>query len=163
MQKLAVTEEQVWEALDEIVDPEIPVVSVVEMGIIRGVAVAGESVKVQMTPTFSGCPALQVMEREIEACLYQMGFTNIEVEIVLNPPWTTEWIQPSARQKLKGIGLAPPPRHDGDFIAVLIDPVACSYCGSEHTTLKNSFGPTPSRMIYYCNNCTQPFEQFKPL
>ena len=160
---LAVTVEDVWRALDEVVDPEIPVVSLVEMGIIRDVEVGGEGVVVTMTPTFSGCPALLVMADEIKAKVREMGFARVQVLNQFDPPWTSEWITKAARQKLKGIGLAPPPRHDGNFELVISNAAICPYCDSEDTVLRNNFGTTPCRMIFTCNACTQPFEQFKPL
>lgn len=158
-----VNEAQVWQALEEVVDPEIPVVSLVEMGIVREVEVKGEGVTVTITPTFTGCPALAVMGGDIEARVQALGVENVQVKITHDPPWTSDWITDEARAKLKGIGLAPPARHGGDFQVVLLEAVACPYCDSENTSLRNSFGTTPCRMIYYCNHCQQPFEQFKPL
>ncbi len=164
---MMITEEAVWQALDEVKDPEIPVVSVVEMGIVREVTVstdtAGQSVHVKMTPTFSGCPALDVMRDEMEARLQQLGAADVKVETVLYPPWTTEWISPEARQKLKNFGLAPPPRHDGNLMITFYEEVACPYCDATNTIVRNTFGSTLCRAIYYCNNCQQPFEQFKAL
>jgi ring-1,2-phenylacetyl-CoA epoxidase subunit PaaD len=158
------TTENIWEVLDEVKDPEIPVVSLVEMGIIRQVELAGETVIVTMTPTFSGCPALQVMKTDIEDRLRAAGISSVEVRQVLDPPWSSDWITAAARQKLKQFGLAPPPRHGGNLQEILlVDTVACPYCDSTNTTLKNSFGPTLCRAIHYCNDCQQPFEQFKPL
>lgn len=160
---LAVTVEDIWRALDQVPDPEIPVVSLVEMGVIRHVEIETSRVLVIMTPTFSGCPALLVMHEDIQAKVKQLGIENVVVENQFDPPWTSEWITAEARQKLKGIGLAPPPRHKGDFELVLLNAAICPYCDSEDTVLRNSFGSTPCRMIFTCNNCTQPFEQFKPL
>lgn len=160
----AVTVEGVWEALEGVMDPEIPVVSVVEMGIVRDVAVGeGGSVVVKMTPTFAGCPALEVMRREIEACVRGLGVEEVTVETVLYPPWSSDWLSAETRAKLEGFGIAPPPRHEGRVELVLLDPVACPYCGSFNTTVKNTFGATLCKAIYYCNECQQPFEQFKPL
>ena len=155
--------ERIWALLDEVVDPEIPVVSLVEMGIIRAVHVIEDEVRVTMTPTFSGCPALEVMQEDIRQKLTKAGVKDVQVNQQLDPPRSSDWITEPAREKLKIIGLAPPHVHGGEFIEVLIDPIACPYCDSTNTTLKNSFGPTPCRMIYYCNQCQQPFEQFKPL
>ena len=160
---MVISEDLVWNVLNEIVDPEIPVVSLVEMGIIRGVEIQGERVIVTMTPTFSGCPALKVMEEDIYTKLGGIGIENVEVLSTFDPPWTSDWIKPEARRKIKNIGLAPPKVHGGDFSILLVESVTCPFCDSENTTLKNSFGSTPCRMIYYCNNCQQPFEQFKPL
>ena len=155
--------EQIWEILDEVKDPEIPVVSVVEMGLIRTVGIAGEKVIVTMMPTFAGCPALQVMQEEIEQRVREAGAEDVEVKMVYAPPWSSNRILPEGRRKLKEFGLSPPPRHDGDLQAALLEEVSCPYCDSKKTTLKNSFGPTLCRAIYYCENCQQPFEQFKPL
>ena len=161
MQTLSV--DQIWQALNDVKDPEIPVVSVVEMGIVREVAVSDDKVTVTMTPTFSGCPALHVMKAEIENRIRQLGVEKVEVSVALTPRWTTDWITDEARAKLKAFGLAPPPVHYGDFNVIFLDVATCPYCGSNDTTLKNTFGPTLCRTIYYCNACQQPFEQFKPV
>jgi ring-1,2-phenylacetyl-CoA epoxidase subunit PaaD len=154
----------IWKLLDEVKDPEIPVVSLVEMGIVRDVQVSPENtVTITITPTFSGCPALQAMKTDIRERLKQAGIEQTEVVTVYSPPWTTEWITDEAREKMRAFGLAPAPRHGGSFEVTLLDAVACPYCGSHNTTLQNSFGTTPCRMIFYCNGCQQPFEQFKPL
>jgi ring-1,2-phenylacetyl-CoA epoxidase subunit PaaD len=157
------TLETIWKALEDVKDPEIPAVSVVEMGIVRDVVVDGDRVVVTMTPTFSGCPALRVMEDDIACRVRALGARDVDVQIVLSPPWSTEWITDEARTKLKSVGLAPPPHHDGDLSLVLMDPVACPYCDSKNTSIRNTFGPTLCRAIFYCNNCRQPFEQFKPM
>jgi ring-1,2-phenylacetyl-CoA epoxidase subunit PaaD len=159
-----VTTDAIWQFLDEVKDPEIPVVSLVEMGIIRRVEISDGTVIVTMTPTFSGCPALQVMKSDIENRLREEGIAAIEVKQILDPPWSSDWITAEARQKLKQFGLAPPPRHGGNLQEILlIDTVACPYCDSTNTTIKNTFGPTLCRAIHYCHDCQQPFEQFKPL
>ena len=155
--------EHIREILDEEKDPEIPVVSVVEMGLIRTVCIAGEKIIVTMMPTFAGCPALQVMQEEIEQRVREAGAEDVEVKMVYAPPWSSNRILPEGRRKLKEFGLSPPPRHDGDLQIALLEEVSCPYCDSKKTTLKNSFGPTLCRAIYYCENCRQPFEQFKPL
>ena len=157
------TTEEVWKILDEVKDPEIPVVSVVEMGLIRTVGVEDQDVIVTMTPTFSGCPALKVMEKEVEKRLLDAGARSASVRWVYSPPWSSDWILPEARKKLSDFGLSPPPRHGGDIEHALMAPVLCPFCGSEETTLKNSFGSTLCRSIYVCNHCHQPFEGFKPL
>lgn len=158
------TLERIWQALDEVKDPEIPVVSLVEMGIVRAVEISGDKVIVTMTPTFSGCPALQVMKVDIEQKLRAEGVAAVEVKQTLDPPWSSDWITDEARQKLKAFGLAPPPRHGGNLQEILLfDTVSCPYCDSKNTTIKNTFGPTLCRAIHYCHDCQQPFEQFKPL
>jgi ring-1,2-phenylacetyl-CoA epoxidase subunit PaaD len=154
---------QIWQALEEVKDPEIPVVSVVEMGIVRDVTVKGEAVVVKMTPTFSGCPALEVMRQDIEAKVRSLDIDDVTVETVLYPPWTTDWITEEARQKLKDFGLAPPMKHGGHLEITFYELAACPYCDSKNTVIKNTFGPTLCRAIYFCNDCCQPFEQFKAL
>ncbi|MFQ5398773.1 MAG: 1,2-phenylacetyl-CoA epoxidase subunit PaaD [Anaerolineae bacterium] len=159
-----VTVEAIWRALEDVKDPEIPVVSLVEMGIIRDVIITDDEVLVKMTPTFSGCPALHVMQRDIKARVQQLGVNSVAVEVVLSPPWSSDWISREAREKLRQFGLAPPPRHNGDLISVaFLDAAVCPRCESKNTVIKNSFGPTLCRMIWYCNDCQDAFEQFKPL
>lgn len=157
------TPEIIWQALREIPDPEIPVVSIVELGVVRSIAVCGRTVVVAMTPTFSGCPAYHAMQSSVRSSLVGLGAQAVEVQTVLSPPWTTDWITPEARDKLKAFGLAPPPHHEGKLDEAWSMPAQCPYCDAHDTTLKNSFGSTPCRMIFYCNACRQPFEQFKPL
>lgn len=158
-----VTVEEIWAALEAVKDPEIPVVSVVEMGIVRDVALAGERVEVTITPTFSGCPALDVMRRDVAACVRRMGFDDVTVKTTLSPPWTSDWISDDARAKLKAFGLSPPPRDNGRFDVTFFDTAACPRCDGANTTLTNSFGPTLCRAIYVCHDCQEPFEQFKPI
>lgn len=162
MENVSAKEKEVWSILNTVSDPEIPVVSVVEMGIVREIFLDGVQVRVIITPTFSGCPALQVIIDDIESKLSGFGY-EAKVEKVLHPPWTSDWISDDARQKLKGFGLAPPPLHGGRVEVTFNEPVPCPYCDSKHTTIKNSFGSTLCRAIYYCNSCQQPFEQFKAL
>ncbi|MBP6017160.1 MAG: phenylacetate-CoA oxygenase subunit PaaJ [Candidatus Promineofilum sp.] len=158
------TTEDVWQALAGVMDPEIPVISVVEMGIVREVEMTADGVAVTMTPTFSGCPALDVMRRDIETAVRGLGIERVTVQTVLHPPWSTEWISEAGREKLRGFGLAPPPRHTGDITTItFFDLTECPRCGSTNTSLRNAFGPTLCRMIWYCNECRDAFEQFKAL
>ena len=163
MVMVTLTEESIWAALQEIKDPEIPVVSLVEMGIVREVELTDEQVTVKMTPTFSGCPALIEMERLIEEKLLAMGAPSVQVEVLRKPAWTSDWITDEGRRKLKKFGLQPPHRHGGNIVMTFFEPVACPRCNSEDTTLKNSFGSTLCRSIWVCNACQEPFEQFKAL
>lgn len=144
-------------------DPEIPVVSVVELGIIQDVEVGEEGVTVTMTPTFAGCPAIALMRENIREQLAALGMGNATVNISLDPPWTSDRITDSGREKLKSIGLAPPARHGGVIEVDLLEGVCCPFCGSTNTTVENPFGPTLCRALYYCNDCQQPFEKFKAL
>ena len=155
--------DSIWQILGQVKDPEIPVVSVVEMGLIRGVGLDGETIIITMAPTFAGCPALQVMQSEIADRLRKGGVQEVRVQITLSPPGSTDWVTPPARQKLKDFGLSPPPRHSGRIDFALSMAVACPYCSSENTSLKNDFGPTLCQAIYVCNHCQQLFEFFKPL
>lgn len=158
------TVEEVWQALQGVKDPEIPPVSVVEMGIVREVVVSAEGVRVTMTPTFAGCPALGVIQREIDGAVRSLGVTDVVVHTTLSPPWTTEWITEAGREKLRRFGIAPPARHEGNAAAVaFFDLAECPRCGSTRTHLRNAFGPALCRMIWYCDDCQDAFEQFKPL
>lgn len=158
-----ITKKTLLKALEDVRDPEIPVLSLVDLGIIRNIEIANDEIIITITPTFSGCPALQVMKEEIIQQLEKSGEKKVRVAIDLSQPWTTDWITPEGRKKLKSFGLAPPPIHGGNFVTMLLDPVFCPHCDSDNTDLRNSWGSTPCRMIYYCHNCNQPFEQFKPL
>jgi ring-1,2-phenylacetyl-CoA epoxidase subunit PaaD len=155
--------EQIWQELDRIMDPEIPVVSLVELGIVRAVAYEEPGLVITLTPTFAGCPALEVMRQAVIQRLSDLGLRSVRVKTVLSPPWTTDWIAPQARRKLKAFGLAPPVMHGGQVEILFAEQAVCPHCDSGDTELKNSFGPTPCRAIYFCHNCRQPFEQFKPL
>ena len=164
MNPQALDTQAIWRALDEIKDPEIPVVSVVEMGIVREVEPSGEAVTVTMTPTFSGCPALQVMKDEIEAKMLDFGFKEAEVRTVLSPAWSTDWISEEAKEKLRAYGIAPPePVKDDGLIQLEISPTPCPRCGSLNTTTQNTFGPTLCKSIHTCNSCREPFEAFKSI
>ncbi len=158
------TESAVWEALQAINDPEIPVLSIVELGVVRTVRVHGDEALVEITPTFSACPAYQVMVSNVQAKLRELGATQVEVRTVLSPPWTTDWLGDEAREKLRRFGLAVPVRHEGRLEeAIQSGAAACPYCGSSRTRQTNPFGCTPCRAIAYCEDCRQPFEQLKPV
>jgi ring-1,2-phenylacetyl-CoA epoxidase subunit PaaD len=160
-----VTVDDVWAALGEIPDPEIPVISLVELGVIGGVSVEGQRVTVTLTPTFLGCPALDAMRSALEAKLAALG-ADPEVDIDHRDAWTSDRITPAGREKLRAAGFAPPaPREAAAPRLVQLQSKAfrCPYCGSAETRLENLFGPTPCRSIRYCERCRQPFEQFKTL
>jgi ring-1,2-phenylacetyl-CoA epoxidase subunit PaaD len=160
-----VTAEAVWAALDEIPDPEIPVISLVDLGVVRDVAVDGEHVRIEFTPTFLGCPALEVMRRAIEEKVEALG-GEPEVAVIQDDSWSTDRISPAGREKLREAGFAPPtPRAAGPTTLLQLQSKAfrCPYCGSTDTRLENIFGPTPCRSIRWCQSCRQPFEQFKTI
>ncbi len=151
-----------WAVLERVKDPEIPVISVVEMGIVRDVILDETEVTDKITPTFSGCPAIEVIKCDIKNAIQDLGL-NVSVETAIHPAWSSDWISDSGRQKLKDFGLSPPPRHGGRLALTFFELVQCPYCDSHNSSVKNTFGPTLCRAIYYCNDCQQPFEQLKPL
>jgi ring-1,2-phenylacetyl-CoA epoxidase subunit PaaD len=160
-----VTAKQVWSALAEIPDPEIPVVSVVDLGVVRDVAVEDGRVHVEFTPTFLGCPALEVMRDAMAQKVRALG-AEPEVEVVLDDSWSTDRITPEGREKLRASGFAPPaPRAVAapTLVQLQTNVFRCPYCGSTDTRLENIFGPTPCRSLRYCASCRQPFEQFKTI
>jgi ring-1,2-phenylacetyl-CoA epoxidase subunit PaaD len=154
-------ESAVWAALEDVHDPEIPTVSVVDLGIVRRVTAERGHVRVELLPTFVGCPAIDVMRSSVEERVRQFA-DEVSVEISYAEPWTSERITPEGRRRLRASGFAPPAEADDDGLTLPVLPVAeCPYCGSRDTTLENAFGPTLCRAIYHCRNCRQPFEQFK--
>jgi ring-1,2-phenylacetyl-CoA epoxidase subunit PaaD len=160
-----VTEAAVWDALAEIPDPEIPVISLVDLGVVKDVAVEGERVRIAFTPTFMGCPALERMRTEMEDAVRGLG-AEPEVDVVLDDSWSTDKITPAGREKLREAGFAPPaPRAAAAPTLVQLQTTShrCPYCGSTETRLDNLFGPTPCRSVRYCESCRQPFEQFKTI
>jgi len=172
----------IWNALESVTDPEIPVLSVVDMGIVADVRVEEDSVAVDMTPTFVGCPAVDVMRSAIHDAVAALGERNVAVNVVFDPPWTSDRITEKGRERLLAFGLAPPKREgtrglrDGgtqksragsarrSFVPLdvgRLERVACPFCHSTNTTMESMFGPTLCRSIHYCNDCLQSFEHFK--
>ena len=159
------TEAEIWAALAEIPDPEIPVVSVVDLGVVRAIEIEHGRVRVEFTPTFLGCPALETMREQMASRIAELGEVP-EVEVVLDDSWSTDRITPEGREKLRAAGFAPPaPRAAGSpqLAQLQSNGFRCPYCGSRDTTLENIFGPTPCRSLRYCRGCRQPFEQFKTI
>ncbi len=159
------TAAEVWAALEEIPDPEIPVISLVDLGVIRDVQVDGDRVRVELTPTFLGCPALDAMCRALAQKVASLG-GEADVAVIQDDSWSTDRISAAGREKLRAAGFAPPaPRAAGATTLVQLQSRAfrCPYCGSQETRLENIFGPTPCRSIRWCETCRQPFEQFKTI
>lgn len=159
------TEAQVWEALAEIEDPEIPVISIVDLGVVRDVQVSNGTVRVEFTPTFLGCPALEVMRAQMAQKIEALG-AEPQVEVIHDDSWSTEKITPEGREKLRQAGFAPPAPREASapkLVQLQTGAFRCPYCGSTDTRLENIFGPTPCRSLRYCESCKQPFEQFKTI
>ena len=156
----------VMAALDEVADPEIPTVSIVELGMIGGVDIGADEIVVELLPTFVGCPALEVIRDAVVDRLGEFG-RAVRVDVSFATPWSSDRISPAGREKLRGSGFAPPPPVRPGRGLPMLDaaaaPVACPYCGSSKTTLENVFGPTQCRSIRHCADCRQPFESFKPV
>lgn len=153
--------EQVLDWLGGVVDPEIPVVSITDLGIVRDVEV-GDTVRVSLAPTYSGCPATEVIERSVIAALREHGIDHVEIQRVLSPPWTTDWITDAGRDKLREYGIAPPEQSFGKHALTHAGrEVACPRCESLDTSRVSEFGSTACKASYRCNACLEPFEYFK--
>ncbi len=158
------TRDAVFGILDTVMDPEVPVISVVELGIVRDATVDGDIVCVTVTPTYSGCPAMHEIESDIRAALLAGGAREVVVETVFAPAWTTDWIGAEAREKLRAYGIAPPGKAEPQGLVMLTrarPPVACPFCGSKDTRLQSEFGSTACKAIHVCHSCRQPFDEFK--
>lgn len=161
--------EKVWHELRQVTDPELPVLNIVEMGLVRTVSaqVTGANptsrVEVVITPTFSGCPALAVIEENVSAAIRKTGADDVQVTTRLSPPWSTDDMTDEARHKLQKFGIAPPAPHGGLLQIALEAPVSCPRCGHPDTLLRNAFGSTLCREIRTCQGCQETFEGFKPL
>lgn len=158
-----------WQVLDGVLDPEVPVLSVVELGIVRDVAVEGERVDVTLTPTYSGCPATEAIEAAVVQALRDAGAADVRVHTRLAPAWTTDWIGPAAAEKLRRYGIAPPHVMAATNAAIeqplRFHPrgIACPRCASQRTQRLSAFGATACKALYRCLDCLEPFEHFKPI
>jgi ring-1,2-phenylacetyl-CoA epoxidase subunit PaaD len=156
----------VWAVLENVKDPEIPVLSVIDMGIIYKVEIPDdkpESCIITMTPTFVGCPAIDIMKKTIHDEVLKLGFSQVDVVVDFENTWTSDRMSNVAREKLEKFGLAPPVIIDGEITEAQLNNVRCPHCGSADTTLRSAFGSTLCRAIRFCFNCKQGFEQFKPV
>lgn len=170
MMQPAASSAQVWDWLGEVSDPEIPVISVVDLGIVRAVDWQGDECVVTITPTYSGCPAMQVIAEAVTAALHSHGVPKVRLVNQLSPAWTTDWMSEAGKAALKGYGIAPPAQQvidiSGLHAGVKRGPapkltVACPVCGSTHTQLTSQFGSTPCKALYKCLDCREPFDYFK--
>ena len=161
------TLDDIWSALDHLTDPEIPVVTLRELGILREVRETADGIEVVITPTYSGCPAMGQIEDDVRASLAQAGIAA-RVVTQLAPAWTTDWMSDEAKAKLRAYGIAPPHQTRSDLSVIKFvrhvdnQPVACPQCGSTHTTLTSQFGSTACKALYKCLDCQEPFDYFKP-
>jgi ring-1,2-phenylacetyl-CoA epoxidase subunit PaaD len=156
-----ITEQEIWKLLEQVYDPEIPVLSVVDLGIIRKVNLNKDEIEVFITPTYSGCPAMDVISMNLRIMLLKEGFTRVKITQQLSPAWTTDWMSNEGKQKLKSYGIAPPAAKtfDKNYLENLI--VECPRCYSKNTRLISQFGSTSCKALYQCNDCLEPFDYFK--
>jgi len=163
---------KIWEWLAEIADPEIPAISILDLGIVRDVAwtsVDGcPTLRVTITPTYSGCPAIRTIEHEIVAAVQARGIVDVTLTVAYAPAWTTDWLTARGREKLRAYGISPPRLHAADRTSEALDltrfvdeRAACPRCGSERVTLTSRFGSTPCKSLYACDSCREPFDHFK--
>lgn len=155
---ISITKEQVWDWLQQVTDPEIPVLTIHDLGILRDVTVhENGSVEVWITPTYNGCPAMDMIATNIRLALAEHGITQLKITSILSPAWTTDWMTEAGKQKLKEYGIAAPDRR----FTIAHDGVACPHCGSPHTKLLSEFGSTACKALFQCNDCKEPFDYFK--
>ena len=162
----AITKDMVYGWLESVTDPEVPVLSILDLGIVRDVQLSDENghtnAKILITPTYSGCPAMDVIGINIRMALLSRGIKHVEIAQQLSPAWTTDWMSKEGKKKLKEYGIERPVRKsDGPLANFEEDNVACPRCGSDDTTLVSQFGPTSCKALYKCNSCHEPFEHFK--
>ena len=157
------SKESIFSLLSEIPDPEIPVISIVELGVIRDVIISGKDIEVIITPTYSGCPAMKQMEDDVRKKMQEQGFENIKITTVYNPAWTTDWLSDDAKLKLQKYGIAPPEESttDKSFLTGKPKHVTCPRCKSKNTVMISQFGSTACKALYKCNECLEVFDYFK--
>jgi ring-1,2-phenylacetyl-CoA epoxidase subunit PaaD len=158
---MAALRERALHAAAQVVDPEIPVLTIVDLGVLRDVRVEGEMVRVAITPTYSGCPAMRMIEVSLEAALRASGIDNFRIETVLAPAWTTDWLSEEGRHKLREFGIAPPASSTSRRALFGAAAVACPRCGSAETERVSEFGSTACKALYRCRQCREPFDYFK--
>lgn len=153
---------KIYQLLGEIPDPEIPVITILDLGVVRKVEFEGDALVVSITPTYSGCPAMQQIEHDVKAKLTDAGYEKVQVKTTFTPAWTTDWISDDARERLRKYGIAPP-QGSADKSSLTGEPkvVPCPQCGSKNTQLTSQFGSTPCKALYKCLDCLEPFDYFK--
>lgn len=157
--------EQIYNLLEEVKDPEVPVLSILDLGVVRDVSNSDAGVHIKITPTYSGCPAMKVIEDDIRAILAENNLSEVTIETVLSPAWTTDWLSENGRKKLKEYGITPPVGSSVDKSELFGKPkvIPCAKCDSENTRMVSQFGSTACKALYQCNDCLEPFDYFKCL
>lgn len=162
-QHKTITEEQLWHILEEVKDPEVPVLSIVDLGIVRDAKMEGDKINIILTPTYSGCPAMDVISMDIRLKLIEKGYRNVSIQQQLSPAWTTDWMTEEGKKKLKAFGIAPPNPKQQFCTSEMFreEAVECPHCGSYHTELISQFSSTACKAMYRCLNCKEAFDYFK--
>ncbi len=158
------TEQAAWDLLQKVLDPEVPALSIVELGIVRSVEISGREISVTLTPTYSGCPAMDSIHSAVRAELQNGGWETVKILTQLSPAWTTDWMSEESKEKLRQYGIAPPVGIASDQLVplpTLAAKIPCPFCQGIHTELRSKFGATACKSLYYCRSCEQPFEYFK--
>ncbi len=161
---MALVKEYIYQLLSEIPDPEIPVISITDLGVIRDIIIIDEvTIELKITPTYSGCPAMKQIEDDVRKKLIGQGFTSIKINTVFSPPWTTDWINPEAKERLRQYGIAPPEHttEDKSWLTGKEKVILCPRCKSKNTKLISQFGSTACKALYQCQDCLEPFDYFK--
>lgn len=159
-----IAEKNIWSILAKVCDPEVPVLTILDLGIVRNVQINGEKTEIIITPTYTGCPAMDMIAMNIRLALAEHDYKNVTVTTVLSPAWTTDWMTEEGRQKLKAYGIAPPnPKQQvcNDKLFAAAEAVQCPHCNSYHTTRISEFGSTACKALYQCKECNEPFDYFK--
>jgi len=160
-----VSTDHIRNLLKQVKDPEVPVLDIEELGVLRNVHYENDKLIIEITPTYNGCPALNTIREDIQNTMKNAGFTDFRISVVLSPAWTTDWLTREAKQKLQQYGIAPPSHSSSEVnhfsSAGKLQPVTCPYCHSKNTLLKSAFGSTACKALHFCNECRQPFEEFK--
>jgi ring-1,2-phenylacetyl-CoA epoxidase subunit PaaD len=158
-----ISEKEIWTILEEVTDPEVPVLSVIDLGIIRSVKTSGDKISITITPTYSGCPAMDIISMDIRLKLIEKGYRNISIQQQLSPAWTTDWMSEEGKQKLKNFGIAPPNPRQQFCTSEMFqqEAVQCPRCNSYHTELISQFGSTACKSMYRCLDCKEAFDHFK--
>ncbi len=159
------TSEQITDILQKVLDPEVPALNIIDLGILRSVIEVNNIFEISITPTFTGCPAMRVIEEDINEVLQEEGIIDFKIKTIMSPPWTTDWMSEDGKRKLKEYGIAPPSQSTESHLKAMLSgkktSVHCPFCNSEDTKLTSAFGSTACKALHFCNSCRQPFEEFK--